>query len=193
MEENKNFGSKSGKEFDEALKKAQSWAKQYATPDDIPDDKIPDSYDFRDIGGFDFTNALRDQGACGSCYTVSFTQVVESRLKLKYGKKVPVLSPQYLLTCNYLTEGCDGGWSFFHGYLAENGYLVSEKCAPYKSKTKGDRCSKYAKCKPISKITESYFIGGAYGESSEKKMMKEILRNGIVNGELNVPRIFSFY
>jgi hypothetical protein len=24
-------------------------------------------------------------------------------------------------------------------------------------------------------------------------MMKEILRNGIVNGELNVPRIFSFY
>jgi hypothetical protein len=24
-------------------------------------------------------------------------------------------------------------------------------------------------------------------------MMKEILRNGIVNGELNVPRIFSSY
>jgi hypothetical protein len=24
-------------------------------------------------------------------------------------------------------------------------------------------------------------------------MMKEILRNGIVNGELNVPRVFSFY
>lgn len=24
-------------------------------------------------------------------------------------------------------------------------------------------------------------------------MMKEILRNGIVNGELNVPQVFSFY
>jgi hypothetical protein len=24
-------------------------------------------------------------------------------------------------------------------------------------------------------------------------MMKELLRNGIVNGELNVPRVFSFY
>ena len=29
--------------------------------------------------------------------------------------------------------------------------------------------------------------------SSEKKMMKELLRNGIVNGELNVPKVFSFY
>jgi len=55
------------------------------------------------------------------------------------------------------------------------------------------QCGQYKDCKPISRINESYFIGGAYGESSEKKMMKEILRNGIVNGELNVPRVFSYY
>jgi hypothetical protein len=97
------------------------------------------------------------------------------------------------MSCNYLTEGCDGGWSFFHGYLAENGYMVSEKCAPYLAKTKGDKCGHYNACKPIAKIRESYFIGGAYGESSEKKMMKDLMRNGIINGELNVPRIFSFY
>ena len=42
-------------------------------------------------------------------------------------------------------------------------------------------------------MNKSYFIGGAYGESREKKMMKEILRNGFVNGELNVPRVFTFY
>lgn len=71
--------------------------------------------------------------------------------------------------------------------------MVSEKCAPYKAKTKGDKCKNYEHCKPVAKVKQSYFIGGAYGESSEKKMMKEILRNGIVNGELNVPRIFSFY
>lgn len=136
---------------------------------------------------------VRDQGACGSCYTVSFTQVVESRLKLKYGKEVPEHSPQYLMTCNYMNEGCDGGWSFYHGYLAENGHMVSEKCAPYEAKTKGISCSKYKDCPPVSRVHDSYFIGGAYGESSEKKMMKEILRNGIVNGELNVPKVFSFY
>ena len=97
------------------------------------------------------------------------------------------------MMCNYMNEGCDGGWSFFHGFLAENGYLVSEKCAPYIAKTKEDTCAHYADCMPVAKVKESYFIGGAYGESSEKKMMREILRNGIVNGELNVPRIFSFY
>lgn len=97
------------------------------------------------------------------------------------------------MTCNYMNEGCDGGWSFFHGYLAENGHMVDETCAPYLGKTKGEQCGKYSQCKPISRIQESYFIGGAYGQSSEEKMMKEILRNGIVNGELNVPRVFSFY
>jgi len=97
------------------------------------------------------------------------------------------------MTCSYMNEGCDGGWSFFHGYLGENGYFVSEKCAPYKHSTKGDKCGNYEHCKPIAKTEESYFVGGAYGESSEKKMMKEILRNGVVNGEINVPRIFSFY
>lgn len=189
----KDFSSKSGAAFDAAVKKAQSWYNKYQTAEEIPDQLIPETYDLRDIDGFDFTNALRDQGSCGSCYTVSFTQVIESRLKLRYGQKVPILSPQQLMVCNYMNEGCDGGWSFFHGYLGENGYFVSEKCAPYKAKTKGDSCGNYSKCKPIAKIKSSYFIGGAYGESSEKRMMKEMLRNGILNGELNVPRIFSFY
>ena len=104
-----------------------------------------------------------------------------------------MLSAQYLMQCNYMNEGCDGGWSFFHGYLAENGHLVDEECAPYKARTKGMTCGEYKKCQTKAKIQKSYFIGGAYGESSEKKMMKEILHGGIVNGELNVPRVFSFY
>lgn len=187
------FGKKGGQAFAQAYSSVQQWYSNFSTADAIPDNMIPESYDLRNIDGFDFTNPLRDQGACGSCYTVSFTQVIESRLKQRYGKKVPVLSPQQLMMCNYLNEGCDGGWSFFHGFLAENGYMVSEKCAPYLARTKNDKCKNYEKCKPIAKVKQSYFIGGAYGESSEKKMMKEILRNGIVNGELNVPRIFSFY
>ena len=188
----KKFGDNSP-EFKSALAKAQTWGKKYKTADEIPDNEIPDQYDFTNIDGYDFTNSVRDQGACGSCYTVSFTQVIESRLKLKYGKEIPQLSAQYLMQCNYMNEGCDGGWSFFHGYMTENGHMVSEKCAPYMSKTKGLTCGQYKNCSTEAKVEKSYFIGGAYGESSEKKMMKEILHRGIVNGELNVPRVFSFY
>lgn len=52
----------------------------------IPDNEIPGEYDFRWLNGYDFTNPVRDQGHCGSCYTVAFSQAVEARLKLKYGK-----------------------------------------------------------------------------------------------------------
>jgi hypothetical protein len=42
-----------------------------------------------------------------------------------------------------MNEGCEGGWSINNGYWAENAYMVSEKCAPYLSKTKGVKCSDY--------------------------------------------------
>jgi cathepsin C len=97
------------------------------------------------------------------------------------------------MTCNYMNEGCDGGWPFFHGFLGENGYMVTEECAPYQAKTLNDACGNYAQCEPHSKIGSSYFVGRGYGDSSEKKMMKEIMRNGLVNGELQAPHIFHMY
>lgn len=83
-----------------------------------------------------------------------------------------------------MNEGCDGGWAFFNGYLAERGYLVSEECAPYKAKTKGLQCSDSSNCSAIAKVNKAYFVGGAYGNTTEKNMMQEILMNGPVNGEL---------
>ena len=41
----------------------------------------------------------------------------------------------------------------------------------------------YEKCQPIAKIDKSYFVGGSWGSTTEKKMMKEILRNGAINGD----------
>jgi len=92
-----------------------------------------------------------------------------------------------------MNEGCDGGWSFFHGYLTENAYLVTEKCSPYKAKTKGMSCNIAEKCPAYAKLANSYFVGGGYGEVTEARMMKELLRNGPVNGELQVPKTFSLY
>jgi C1A family cysteine protease len=80
------FGTKDDKFFKQTLDKAQKWKKQYSSPQDIPDSDIPEAYDFRNIDGYDFTGPVRDQGKCGSCYTVAFVQAVEARLKLKYGK-----------------------------------------------------------------------------------------------------------
>lgn len=33
---------------------------------------IPDSFDLRNINGYDFTGPVRDQSECGSCFTMAF-------------------------------------------------------------------------------------------------------------------------
>lgn len=128
-EKSQAFGTQ--EDFKEKWEKARKYQKKYKDAASIPDEELPEKFDWRDIDGIDFTNPIRDQAACGSCYTVSFTQIVEQRLKLKYGKPMPLLSPQMLMTCNYMNEGCDGGWPMYNGFFAENGYLVTEDCAPY--------------------------------------------------------------
>jgi C1A family cysteine protease len=114
------------------LSAAQAWAKKYETAADIPDSELPTQYDFRSIHDYDFTTAPRDQGHCGSCYTFGFIQAIEARLRLKTGKEVPKLSAQQVLSCNFLNEGCDGGWPHLNGYFMEHAHFVEESCAPYK-------------------------------------------------------------
>jgi hypothetical protein len=92
LEKKKKFGSDNS-EFKKVLKKAQHWANSFNSATEIPDDKLPTDLDWSNVEGYNFMGDFRDQGPCGSCYTVSFTQVVESRLKLKYGKEVDQLSP----------------------------------------------------------------------------------------------------
>lgn len=92
-----------------------------------------------------------------------------------------------------MTEGCEGGWPHFHAYFAENGHLVSEDCAPYEHSTSSTKCSKFQHCPAVAKVKNSHDVGGAYGLSSEKQMMKEVLRNGVLNTEFQAPAVFSTY
>lgn len=67
------FGDMNNATFKATLAKAQQWQKKYPNYLDITDAELPESYDFRNLDGFDFTSKFRDQGHCGSCYTISFT------------------------------------------------------------------------------------------------------------------------
>jgi hypothetical protein len=55
-----------------------------------------------------------------------------------------------------MTEGCSGGWAIMHGYLAENGYIVTEECAPYVFHTKGLSCSSFSSCPGYARVSKSY-------------------------------------
>jgi len=62
---------------------------------------------------------------------------MENRLKMKYGKPIPALSSQMFMDCNYMNEGCFGGWPIMNGFFAEQGHIVTEDCAPYMHKNTG--------------------------------------------------------
>ena len=59
-------------EFKESVSHAQSWKRKFSSIDDMPDSEIPKRYDYRNIKGYDYTGPVRDQGGCGSCYTLGF-------------------------------------------------------------------------------------------------------------------------
>jgi C1A family cysteine protease len=114
---------------------------KYKSAEDIPSSEIPKSYDLRNINGVDFVGKVKSQGYCGSCFSFTFINVVENRLRMKHGvDKVPELSVQHLMNCNYLNEGCMGGWAIFNGFFAENAGLVEESCAPYKAESSITHC-----------------------------------------------------
>ena len=65
---------------------------KYKTASEIPESEIPQSYDLRNVNGVNFMGKVRDQGRCGSCYTVAFVTLIESRLRYLGGSAPPDLS-----------------------------------------------------------------------------------------------------
>jgi hypothetical protein len=63
------FGKTAG--FDKALEKAQKYQKAYKSSSEIPDEELPADFDLRNIEGTNFMGDFVNQGACGSCYTMS--------------------------------------------------------------------------------------------------------------------------
>lgn len=183
----KPFGE--GPDFPKALEEIQKFRTKYATNEAVPDSDIPIEFDLSDVMGFDFTGKVRDQSSCGSCYTMGFIQTLESRLKMLTGKDPGALSPQHIMQCNYLTEGCTGGWAIFDGYLAENGGVVSEECAPYLGVTRGHSCSEFSGCPSVASVNKSYAIHDA----TENQIKKEILRNGMLVTDWYMPPYTKTY
>jgi cathepsin C len=93
----------------------QSFRQKYKKASDIPDSEIPESFDLRNVQGQNFMGRVRDQDACGSCYTVAFITVIESRLRQQTGRTPDDLSVQHLLSCNYMTEACTVAMHFSGG------------------------------------------------------------------------------
>ena len=88
------------------------------------------SFDWR-YEGVGCESSVKDQGACGACWTFATTAVAECKLIQEgtYDNTLD-LSEQYLLECTQLSD-CNGGYLEYSFELTANGGLPTEESYPY--------------------------------------------------------------
>lgn len=81
---------------------------------------------------------IRDQARCGSCWAVAAAEAFEDRICIRCnGTHKAKIGAQELVSCNYASFGCHGGypWAAWEYYALFGS--VTEECFPYTS-GKGD-------------------------------------------------------
>jgi cathepsin F len=103
----------------------------------LPTDDLPPDFDWRELGA---VTPVKNQGACGSCWTFSTTGAMEGANFMKTGKLIS-LSEQQLVDCDHECDssepdvcdsGCNGGlMTTAYQYALKAGGLQREEDYPY--------------------------------------------------------------
>lgn len=82
-----------------------------------------------------YTTAVKDQGYCGSCWAFSATEQIESdAIRLGLLTTSDALSPEQIVQCDSVDDGCDGGnTETAFDYVKNAGGLETDEVYPYTS------------------------------------------------------------
>jgi len=111
--------------------------------------KAPESLDWREKN---VVNAIKDQGQCGSCWTFSTIQAMESQWAIKH-QKLYSLSEQNLVDCVITCYGCNGGLmepAYDYVIKYQKGKFMTEEDYPYTAK---DGNCKFDASKGVTEVT----------------------------------------
>lgn len=141
---------------------------------------LPESFDWVSKGA---VTDVKNQGACGSCWSFSTTGNIEGQMFLKHGKLVS-LSEQNLVDCdhhctdNVCDSGCQGGlqWNAFE-YIIGNGGIDTEESYPYQGV---DGTCKYNPANSAAKLSNWTTVS-----SDEDQMAAWLYNNGPIAISLN--------
>lgn len=139
-------------------------------------------------------HAIRDQGACGSCWAFGSSEALSDRFAIEGDdSSFPVLSPQYQVNCDSSNFGCQGGyldkaWTF----LAKQG-TVTDSCLPYTSGTTGKEGSCPSTCANGNEEFTLYTAQNSAHPKSQKNIQQEIQKNGPVETGFMVYQDFMSY
>ncbi len=118
---------------------------------------------------------VKDQGNCGSCWSFAAVGLLESYLIKFQGQTTDInLSEQFLLDCDVLSAGCNGGDSQTAvNYAIKNG-ILSEESDAYLAKSSGT-------CPAKSEFTFPKLTYKSY-YSTRTKMPSSTLQSLLNNG-----------
>ncbi|KAF6720914.1 Dipeptidyl peptidase 1 [Oryzias melastigma] len=152
---------------------------------------LPESWDWRNVGGVNFVSPVRNQASCGSCYSFATMGMLEARVRiLTNNSQTPVFSPQQVVSCSEYSQGCDGGFPYLIGKYSQDFGIVEESCFPYTAKD--SPCGVPQNCGRL--YTADYkYVGGFYGGCSEMAMMKELVHHGPMAVAFEVYPDFMHY
>jgi len=92
--------------------------------------RVPDSFDWSSYGA---VTDVKNQGQCGSCWTFSAAETVESVCKIA-GYDLTTLSEQQIVDCDSSDDGCSGGYmKNCWEYVVSAGGLETEYTYPYEA------------------------------------------------------------
>jgi len=153
---------------------------------------LPDSFDWRNVSGVNYVPQVRDQGSCGSCYAFSSMGMLEARLRIRTGHtRNYTLSPQDVVSCSPLSQGCEGGFPYLTaGRYGKDYGVVEEECNKYKGND--GQCGTKSNCHRYYVSSYSY-VGGYYGACSELEMKRALVRNGPLSVSFEVYPDFMMY
>ncbi|CAL8361633.1 unnamed protein product [Merluccius merluccius] len=152
---------------------------------------LPRSWDWRDVYGSNYISPVRNQGACGSCYSFAAMGMLEARIRITTNNsQAPILSPQQVVSCSHYSQGCDGGFPYLIGKYVQDFGVVEESCLPYEGEV--TLCRIPRSCGRLYTAEYSY-VGGYYGGCSEAAMMQELLYNGPFAVSFEVYPDFRYY
>jgi len=152
---------------------------------------LPKSFDWRNVDGVNYVSPVRNQGACGSCYAFSSMGMLESRVRiLTANSRQFTFSPQDIVSCSSLAQGCSGGFPFLiAGRYGKDHGVVEEACSPY---TGNDTACSTRTC--LRHFTSSYgYVGGYYGGCSEETMKEALVTGGPLSVSFEVYDDFTMY
>ncbi len=156
---------------------------------------LPEHFDSREQWP-DCIHEIRNQGHCGSCWAHAASEVLSDRFCIaSQGKVNVVLSPQDMVSCDYLDHGCNGGILTTSWVYLEYFGIVTDACKPYVSGDgKVPSCPLFkSQCANSNVEYKKYKASTYYSLSSIDAIKRNIFEKGPVETGFSVYSDFMNY